>query len=89
MAGCRNCGLGLAAMALFASQVFAAEVTLVGLIGAKAIVVIDGGAPRTLAPGQKTAEGVVLLGTGKEAASFEINGQKRTLSIMQFKGWIR
>ena len=83
MADCRNCGLSLVALVLFASPAFAAEVTLVGLIGAKAIVVIDGGAPRTLAPGQKTAEGVVLLGTDKEAASFEINGQKRTLSMGQ------
>jgi len=62
---------------------FAADVTLVGLIGAKAIVVIDGGAPRTLAPGQKSAEGVVLLGTEKEAASFEIEGKKRTLRMGQ------
>ena len=61
----------------------AADVTLVGLIGAKAIVVIDGGAPRTLAPGQKTAEGVVLLGTEKDAASFEIEGKKRTLHMGQ------
>jgi aspartyl protease family protein len=83
MARCGNLGLSLAALALLASQAFAAEVTLVGLIGAKAIVVIDGGAPRTLAPGQKTAEGVVLLGTEKEVASFEINGQKRTLSMGQ------
>jgi aspartyl protease family protein len=71
------------ALALFASPAFAAEVTLVGLIGAKAIVVIDGGAPRTLAPGQKTAEGVVLLGTEKDAASFEIEGKKRTLHMGQ------
>jgi aspartyl protease family protein len=61
----------------------AADVTLVGLIGAKAIVVIDGGAPRTLAPGQKTAEGVLLLGTEKDAASFEIDGKKRTLRMGQ------
>lgn len=61
----------------------AADVTLVGLIGAKAIVVIDSGAPRTLAPGQKTAEGVVLLGTEKDAANFEINGKKRTLRMGQ------
>lgn len=54
-----------------------------GLIGSKAIVVIDGAAPRTLAPGQRTAEGVVLLGTGNEAASFDIDGQKRTLSMGQ------
>jgi len=78
MAGYRNFSLSLV---LLASPALATEVTLVGLIGAKAIVVIDGGAPRTLAPGQKTAEGVLLLSTEKEAASFEINGQKRTLPM--------
>jgi aspartyl protease family protein len=61
----------------------AADVTLVGLIGAKAIVVIDGGAPRTLAAGQKTSEGVLLLGTEKDAASFEIDGKKKTLRMGQ------
>lgn len=73
----------LAALALFAPPVFAADVSLVGLIGSKAIVVIDGGAPRTLAPGQETAEGVLLLGTEKDAASFEINGRKRMLRMGQ------
>ena len=83
MDGCRNFSLSLLALALFASPAVATEVTLVGLIGAKAIVVIDGGAPRTLAPGQKTAEGVVLLGTEKDAASFEIEGKRRTLHMGQ------
>jgi len=82
-AGSGNFSLSLLFVALVAPASFAADVTLVGLIGAKAIVIIDGGAPRTLAPGQKTAEGVVLLGTEKQAASFEINGQKRTLSMGQ------
>ena len=70
-------------LAAFSAPALAAGVTLVGLIGAKAIIVIDGGAPRTLAPGQKTAEGVVLLGTEKDAASFEIDGRKRTLRMGQ------
>ena len=83
MAGFSNSCPSLVALALFASPTFAADVTLVGLIGARAIVVIDGGAPRTLAAGQKTAEGVVLLGTEKEAASFEIDGKKRTLHMGQ------
>lgn len=65
--------------ALLAAPALAADVALVGLIGTKAIVVIDGGKPRTLAPGQKTEEGVVLLGTEKETAHFEIDGKKRTL----------
>ena len=73
--------LGVLALALFAPPGFAADVTLVGLIGGRAIVVIDGGAPRTLAPGQKSADGVVLLGTEKDAATFEIDGKKATLRM--------
>ncbi len=80
MAGYRIFSLGLVALALFAVPGFAADVALVGLIGAKAIVVIDGGAPRTLAPGQ-SAEGVTLLGTEKDAASFEIDGKKKMLRM--------
>ncbi len=80
----KNTSLWLAAaLALYATTGFAADVTLVGLIGSRAIVVIDGAAPRTLAPGQKTAEGVVLLGTQKDSASFEIDGKKRTLRMGQ------
>ena len=75
--------LVLAACAPFAPSAIAADVALVGLIGAKAIVVIDGGAPRTLAPGQKSAEGVTLLGTEKDAASFDIDGKKKTLRMGQ------
>lgn len=73
----------VAASAPFAPPAVAADVALVGLIGAKAIVVIDGGAPRTLAPGQKSAEGVTLLGTEKDAASFDIDGKKKTLRMGQ------
>jgi aspartyl protease family protein len=78
-----NSSLSLLALAVHAVPAFAAEVTLVGLIGTKAIVVIDGGAPRTLAPGQKSAEGVLLLGTEKDGANFEIDGRKRTLRMGQ------
>jgi len=74
---------GLTALALFAAPGYAAEVTLVGLIGSKAIVVIDGGAPRTLSPGQRTAEGVLLLGIEKRSASFEIDGRKKVLQMGQ------
>ena len=83
MSSCRIVCLGLATLAILSMPAFAADVILVGLIGARAIVVIDGGAPRTLAPGQKTAEGVVLLGIENDAASFEIDGRKRTLRMGQ------
>ena len=75
--------LAPALLALAASPAYPADVTLVGQIGSKAIVVIDRGAPRTLAPGQKTAEGVLLLSTEKGAAHFEIDGKKRTLRMGQ------
>jgi aspartyl protease family protein len=70
-------------LALLAAPALAADVTLVGLIGTKAIVVINGGRPRTIAVGQKTPEGVVLTGTEKDAADFEIDGKKRTLRMGQ------
>ena len=71
----------IAALALAARPACATDVELVGRIGSKAIVVIDGGQPRTLAPGQKTAEGVLLLSTDKDRASFEVDGKQRTLLI--------
>ena len=77
----RDSSLSLLALAICVVPAHAAEVTLVGLIGSKAIVVIDGGAPRTLSPGKKTAEGVLLLGTEKDAASFEIDGRKTILRM--------
>jgi aspartyl protease family protein len=83
MLGCGNFSLSLVSLALCGASAFAADVTLVGLIGSRGIVVIDGGAPRTLAPGQKTAEGVLLLGTEKNAASFEIDGRKKVRQMGQ------
>ncbi|TMH81349.1 MAG: TIGR02281 family clan AA aspartic protease [Betaproteobacteria bacterium] len=56
---------------------------MVGLFPGKAVVVIDGGAPRVLSVGQKPVEGVTLISTDRESATLVINGQKRTLRIGQ------
>lgn len=61
----------------------AADVKVVGLAANKAIVVIGTGAPRTLTVGQKTAEGITLIAVGGETATFEIDGQRRVLSMGQ------
>ena len=79
----RNSSVSLAALAWLGAPALAADVTLVGLIGSKAIVVIDGAPPRTLAPGQKTSEGVQLLSTEKQSASFLIDGKTRLLRMGQ------
>lgn len=62
---------------------FAVEVTLIGLFPNKAVVQIDGGATRTLSVGQKTAEGIVLLSVERGAATFDIQGRRRTVKIGQ------
>jgi aspartyl protease family protein len=57
-----------------AASAHAAGVALVGLFPGKAVLVIDGGAPRTLAVGQSMA-GVKLLATGPDSATVETDGQ--------------
>jgi aspartyl protease family protein len=66
-----------------ASPTYAADVTVVGLFPGKAVVVIDRTPPRTVAIGQRTAEGVTLLAIQGEQASFDIDGVKRTLAMGQ------
>jgi aspartyl protease family protein len=65
---------------------WSAEVGVIGLFPGKAVVVIDGGAPRVLSAGQRSIEGVTLVSTDRETATFLIDGQKKTLKIGQHQG---
>jgi len=67
----------------FALSAGAVEVTVVGLSLNKAVVQIDGGVPRTLSVGQKTAEGVVLVSVDRGEAVFDIGGKRRSLKLGQ------
>ena len=78
----RHCIAALAVF-LFAAAARATDVNVVGLFPGKAVVSINGGAPRTLSLGQKTAEGVTLLATERESATLEVDGQRKTLRIGQ------
>ena len=60
-----------------------AEVNVIGLFPNKAVVVIDGSAPRVLTAGQPAVNGVALISTDREAATFLIDGQKKTLKLGQ------
>jgi aspartyl protease family protein len=71
--------LGLACL----GQARATEVALVGLYSGKALVVIDGGRPHSIAVGVKTPEGVKLLSVGEGSAEFEIDGRRRHLTVGQ------
>ena len=74
-----------AAAAIFAATAatgaLATDVNVIGLFPGKAVVVIDRGAPRTLAVGQRTAEGVVLLSADSKAAVLEIDGRRERLEM--------
>ena len=68
---------------LYAMPVLAADVGLSGVFPGKALLVINGGAPRTVAVGAKTAEGVTVLAASGETATIEVNGKKRVLRVGQ------
>jgi len=71
---------------LLPGAVSAADVSVNGLFPNKAVVVIDGGAPRVLTVGQQPVNGVSLLSTDGETATFLIDGQKKTLKVSQHQG---
>jgi aspartyl protease family protein len=73
----------IAAFLTLAAPAFATDVNVVGLFGTKALVSINGGEPRTLSVGQRTAEGVVLIAVDRETATLDIDGKRRTLGMGQ------
>lgn len=58
----------------------AQSVALTGVSGSRALVVIDGAAPRFLSAGQ-SHQGVKLLSLQGEAATVEVNGQRQALRV--------
>jgi len=78
----RAAGAAAALLLLIAAAgaAHAASVTLTGTIGNRAILIIDGGAPRTVAPGQ-TVDGVRLVSVQGDQAIVETAGQRATLRM--------
>ena len=59
------------------------DVNVIGLFSDSAVLVINGGNPRTLKAGQVTPEGVRLVSANSQQAVVEVNGRRETLSIGQ------
>ncbi|GHT90710.1 hypothetical protein AGMMS49545_04990 [Betaproteobacteria bacterium] len=72
----------LLASGLWSAQTFATEVGLAGILGSKAMLTIDGSAPRTLTVGQ-SYNGVKLLAVQGDSVQVEIDGNRRSLRIGQ------
>jgi aspartyl protease family protein len=61
----------------------ATDVALAGLVPGGALIVVDGGRPRTIIVGAKTPEGVKLLSVEDGGATFEVDGRRQRLVIGQ------
>jgi aspartyl protease family protein len=78
----RTVPLVLLAGCCFAQGALAASVGVVGLFKGKAMVSIEGGAPKLMEAGQ-TLQGVKLLSADSDAAVFEVEGKRRSLGMGQ------
>jgi aspartyl protease family protein len=80
-------GVRLASVALiglaFALPGYAADISVMALFTGKAVLIVDGGKPRTLSVGQSTPEGVKLVSANSEAAVIEFQGKRQTLGVGQ------
>ena len=82
------CAVDFTRAALFclfcaSSIVHGADVGLAGLFPGKALLTINGGAPRIVAIGVATEEGVKVLSVQGETATIEVDGKKRVLRVGQ------
>jgi aspartyl protease family protein len=80
---CSKPSRALAACALLAAAqvpAWAQDVALTGLMGQRALLVIDGAAPVVVAPGE-TREGVKLISVTGDQAVIEVQGQRQNLMV--------
>ena len=69
-----------AALAVAAGAAAAQSVTLQGMLGSRALLVVDGRAPKAVAAGE-TWQGVKVLSTSGDQAVLEVGGQRQTLRV--------
>jgi len=72
--------LAAACLAAAALPALSQSVTLQGMLGTKALLIVDGSAPKGVAPGE-AYKGVKVVSTLGDEALVEINGQRHTLRV--------
>ena len=77
---CRVYGLLLASMVVFGSSVRAEFIVLAGMLGIKALLVVDGTTPKATAAGE-TYMGVKVISTTTDEAVVEQSGKRRALRV--------
>ena len=68
-------------LALGSALAAAQDVTVIGLMAGRAVVVIDSGKQRTMRVGEVSPEGVKLVDATSDSATFEIKGRRQTLAL--------
>ncbi len=71
---------GLFAVAIAGTPAHAQSVTLSGMVGSKALILVDGSAPKIVAPGE-TFHGVKLISTSGDTAVLEISGKRHSVRV--------
>ncbi len=66
-----------------AASAWATEVVLAGVFPGKALLVIDGRAPRAVAAGAATPDGVRVLTVEGDSATVEVDGRRQRLVVGQ------
>jgi aspartyl protease family protein len=74
----RLLAFGLCFVAL---QGHAADISVVGVFPGKAVLVIDGGSPKTYSVGNTVASGIKLVSVGTNGAVFDSNGKKQSIDL--------
>lgn len=69
---------------LSSGTAYAVDIGVVGLFPGKAVLVVDGGAPKTYSVGSKVAEGIKLSDANSSTATIDVNGKRQTLAIGQY-----
>ena len=76
-------GLGYLMAGFCSISAWGADVGLAGVFSGKALLTIDGGAPRVVPVGTKTGEGVSVIAVDGETATVEVDGKRRVLRVGQ------
>ena len=75
-----RCLLALGLAAALVGPAEAQTVALQGMLGPRALLIVDGGAPRSVAVGE-TFQGVKVISTGGDTAVVEVGGKRLTLRL--------
>lgn len=64
-----------------ALQAQAADISVIGVFPDKAVLVIDGGSPKTYSVGNTVTTGIKLVSVNKNGAVFDANGKKQAIDL--------